>query len=113
MTPDLISPLDLKSSSVFNERGLWLIIIAASNGPTSLFTLFENAFCDMASMSTRLSVKEINLLQGQVGGLRVAEVDKRDEGEICAHEDEVRLPLESIDDDWSDHDDEEVLGAAG
>lgn len=101
--------LHLRTAVVLNKRGLWLSIIAASNLLNSRPTLLVEAFGDVARMGTRLGVQEINLLQGQVGGFGVAEVDERYEGEVCAHEDEVRFPLEPTGDYWGDHDDEEVL----
>lgn len=56
-----------------------------------------------------LRVQQINLLKREVGRFGIAEVDERDESEVCAHEDQVRFPLQPVDDDGGDHDDDEVL----
>jgi hypothetical protein len=53
---------------------------------------------------------EVDLLERQVGGLGIAEVDERHEGEVQAHEDQVAFPCKAIDDDGRDHDNEEVPG---
>ena len=50
----------------------------------------------------------IDLLQGKIRRLRVAEVDKRDEGEVESHEDEVAFPSEAGDERGRNHDDEEI-----
>lgn len=53
--------------------------------------------------------KVVDLLQTQLGGFGVAEVNKRHKCEIGAHKDEVCLPLETVDNYGGDHDNEEVL----
>lgn len=63
----------------------------------------------MTGMNTWFDVEMVDLLQGQITRLWVAEVDEGNESEVGAHEDEIRFPLESVDDDGSDHDDDEVL----
>ena len=55
------------------------------------------------------SEKVINLFQGEVARLRIAEVDQRDEGQVGAHEDEVGLPFQIVDDRRCNHDDYEIL----
>lgn len=42
-------------------------------------------------------------------GENVPEVYQRHKGEVCAHEDEVGLPLEFVDEGRCDHDDYKVL----
>lgn len=71
--------------------------------------LLLQSFRNMASMLTGLCVEQIDLLQSEVGRFGIAEVHERDEGVVRAHEDQVCLPLETVDDDGGDHDDDEVL----
>lgn len=60
-----------------------------------------------------LEENAINVLETDVGGLRVEKVDDWHETEGQCHEDEVRLPAQSVDQDRRDHDDEEVPGPVG
>jgi hypothetical protein len=39
----------------------------------------------------------------------IPEVDQRYKSEVCAHEDEVGLPLEVVDESRCDHDNDKVL----
>lgn len=53
--------------------------------------------------------EEINLLERHSSCLGVKEVDNRCKTEISAHEDQVSLPLQPVDNDGGDHDHKEVL----
>lgn len=53
----------------------------------------------------------IDLLQRQIGCFRIAEIYQRHEGKVRAHEYQVSLPLQPVDDDGCDHDKEEILHA--
>lgn len=50
----------------------------------------------------------IDLLQRQIGCFRIAEIYQRHEGKVRAHEYQVSLPLQPVDDDGCDHDNEEI-----
>lgn len=96
------------------HMALLLIAVTVSSIASLLLqsTLLLQSCGNMASMLTGLRVEQIDLLQREVGCLGVAEVHERDEGIVRAHEDQICLPLKTVDDDGGDHDDDEVLGMA-
>lgn len=57
----------------------------------------------------RIREKKVNFLEGELRSLRVEEVHQWHESKVGAHEYQVCLPLQPVDDDGGDHDDEEVL----
>jgi hypothetical protein len=68
--------------------------------------LFSNFLGEFDSTLVMIDEQIVYLLQRQVGGFGVAEIDQRYQGEIGGHEDQVRFPLKSIDDNRSGHDNE-------
>jgi len=57
----------------------------------------------------RVSKQEIDLLKRHFSCLRTKEVDKRCKDKVSAHEDQICLPLQAVDDDRGDHNNKEVL----
>lgn len=53
--------------------------------------------------------QEINFLKRHSSCLRIEEVNKRCKSKVSAHEYQIRLPLQAVDDDRGDHNNEEVL----
>ncbi|KAK7437201.1 hypothetical protein Landi51_12222 [Colletotrichum acutatum] len=55
----------------------------------------------------------VDIFQSEVARLGIEEADDWHKQEFGNHEDEVGLPLKTIDDDWGDHDDKEVPQPVG
>lgn len=50
----------------------------------------------------------VDLLERHVGQFGIEEVQRRYERVVEDREDQICLPLDPVDDDWRDHDDEEI-----
>ena len=78
-----------------------------------LDSLFPHLLAGCDSAHAVVGEDVVDLLECQVRGLGVAEVYKRDKGEVQDHEDQVSLPCQSIQDDRRDHDNEEIPQPVG
>ena len=61
------------------------------------------------ALVTLFGEKMIDLFQGEVASFGIAEVDQRDKGQVGAHEDEVGLPFQIVDNRRCNHYDHKIL----
>jgi hypothetical protein len=88
--------------------GLPLLNKAALSLATLLLPFLAQLLADFDRALRVIGENEIDLLEREVGGLGIAEIDKWHECEVEGHEDKVSFPLKAVDNHRGDHDDEEI-----
>jgi hypothetical protein len=78
-----------------------------------LFSLIAKFFRDFDGRFLGIGEEVIDLFQCQIGCFGIAEVYQWHESKVSAHKYQVGLPLQPVDNDGCDHDDEEILFAEG
>ena len=78
-------------------------------GAGSIFVAHDaNAVPTSVALHVFWQEETVDFFQGQVAGLGVEEPDDGYKGKIGAHEDEIGLPADAVDEHGRDHDNEEV-----
>lgn len=103
--------LDLLGNALLDGCNDLLVRACAHlQAPHTHLLLLADALADLDGALAARRVQLVHLLEREHCRLRVAEVNERDKEEVGDHEDEVGLPLQAVDDDGRDHDDDKVLG---